>query len=116
VNQKINETDMLDMAKKMARSMAEEMIKNSPLVKEMAKEIAKEMMIGIKDNLNNIVIQNNNGLPQQKMDAAESNVFIDFKDEVELKSNMSNLGTVKEEKSDLSVSLEKMKRLKSKKT
>lgn len=113
MSNQINETDMLDMAKKMARSMAEEMIKNSPLVKEMAKEIANEMVIGIKDNLN-IVVQGN--FQQQKINVPESNIFVDFKDEeVGLKASINNIGTVEVQKDDdLTTSLEKMKRFKPK--
>ena len=112
--EKIAEADIIDIAKKMAQSMAEEMIKNSPLVKEIAKEIAKEMVIGINENIKTqqVIVQQN---VEKKIDLKSSdNIFVDFKDEEtgmkEMSANIKQLGIVKEEKSDLSGSLEKMKK------
>lgn len=106
---KTSETEILNIAKKMATSMAEEMIKNSSFVKNIAKEVAKEMIIEIKDNLKfeQTTQQNtiNNKIPQ-KID----NIFIDFKDdEVGITENIKELGQIREQKVNISNSLEKMR-------
>jgi hypothetical protein len=104
------QTDILDIAKKMAQTMAEEMIKNSPLVKGIAKEIAKEMVTEIRDNLKiEQVVQQPT---DNKIDLNKSNdIFVDFKDEeVEITSNIKDIGTVEVQKDDLTSSLEKMRK------
>jgi len=111
IQEKSQEVD-LELAKKLALTMVEEMIKNSSIVREVAKEIAKEMVSEIQGNLKieQVVVQQNNTNTVTK----ESNdVFIDFSDEeVGLKSNTKDIGTVEVQKDDLTSSLEKMKRFK----
>jgi HD-GYP domain-containing protein (c-di-GMP phosphodiesterase class II) len=113
--EKIAEYDIIDIAKKMAQSMAEEIIKHSPLVKEIAKEIAKEMVLEIRDNLKIEQVTVNN-ITDKKIELdCPNNVFVEFKDdELDIKANMQDIGIIKEEKSDLSQALEKMKKMKGK--
>jgi hypothetical protein len=114
--EKIAESDIIDIAKKMAQSMAEEMIKHSPLVREIAKELAKEMVLEIRDNLKIEQVTVNNVTTDKKIELdSPNNVFVEFKDdELDIKANMQDIGIVKEEKSDLSQALEKMKKMKGK--
>lgn len=107
----IAETDIVNIAKTMAQSMAEEMLRNSPIVKEVAKEIAKEMVSEIRENLK--IEQVVKQVPEQKIEINDtsSNLFVDFKDEeVGIKANIKEIGTVEVQKDDLASSLEKMKK------
>lgn len=104
--QQISDSDILDIAKKMAQSMAEEMLKNSSLVKDIAKEVAKEMVSEIRDNLKIEQIPEKN-IQLNSLD----NVFVEFKDEeVGITANIKEIGTVEVQKDDLTSSLEKMKK------
>jgi hypothetical protein len=113
-SQNISQNEIVNIAKTMAQTMAEEMIRNSPLVKEIAKELAKEMVTEIKDNIKieQLNVPHTSG-KDIKIDSSSETIFIDFKDEeAGITANMSNIGIEKQEKSDLTSSLEKIKKLK----
>lgn len=110
-SEKITENDVVELAKKMARAMAEEMIKNSPIVKEIAKELAKEMVSEIKGNIKveQIIVPH---MSEKKIEInSADNIFVEFKDEeAGITGDLNNIGIEKEEKSDLTSSLEKIKK------
>jgi len=112
-NEKVLESDVLEIAKNMAKAMAEEMIKNSTIVKDIARELAKEMVAEIKDNIKveQLIVPQ---VSEKRIDINSSdNIFVEFKDEeVGMTANMSKTGNVEVQKNDLTNSLEKMKRIK----
>lgn len=113
VKDKMNQEEMIELAKQMAQSMAQEMLKNSSLVKDIAKEVAKEMTLELKDSFKVQQIVTSSAQENKIQVSNPDNVFIDFKDdEVQLKSSIKGLGTVEVQKDDLTGSLEKMKRFK----
>ena len=111
--QQMDQTQLLEMAKEMAKTMAQEMIKNNPDIKVLAKEMATEMVSQINSK---IVVQQNDTSKEQQFKIDEEvpeNVVIDV-NEKNMKSNINEIGTVKEEKADISGSLEKMRRFRRK--
>ena len=111
-NEKVLESDVLEIAKNMAKAMAEEMIKNSTIVKDIAKELAKEMISEIKGiKVEQLIVPQ---VSEKKIDInSTDNIFVEFKDEeVGMTANMSKTGNVEVQKDDLTSSLEKMKRFK----
>lgn len=113
-----NEMDsekMMQLAKEMAKTMAQEMIANSnDTVKELTSEIA-----ALKEKLGESFVPSSI-VPEQQKQAADrfvveedmSNVVIDV--EETSKANISSVGEVKEEKSDIGGSLAKMRKFRRK--
>jgi len=115
---KVSENEIVDIAKKMAKTMAEEIIKNSPLVKEIAKELAKEMVTEIKDNIKveQLIVPQTSG-KDIKIDSSSEAIFVDFKDEeAGIVASMNKTGNVEVQKDDLTSSLEKMRKIKQQKS
>jgi hypothetical protein len=110
---KNTDSEIIDIAKKMAQTMIEELPKDNTLVKEIAKELAKEMILELKENLKIEQVVRTEKAENKKIDLSSSdNVFVEFKDEdTGMKSNIKELGTVKVQKDNLSSSLEKMKKI-----
>jgi hypothetical protein len=111
--QQIDQTQLLEIAKEMAKTMAQEMVKNNPDMKSMAKEMANEMVSQLSGKL----VQ---GTSQQqketlKIDEELANIVIDVDETgLEEKANIKEIGSIKEEKSNISGSLEKMRRFRRK--
>jgi len=103
--------DVMQMAREMAKEMAKEMVQNV-----LAKEIA-----GIKDSLKErSVVREYITSPETKEqkpivieEENPENVFIDV-GETNVNANLNEIGIVKEEKTDLTDSLEKMKKFRRK--
>ncbi|MDD5650287.1 MAG: hypothetical protein PHF86_07725 [Candidatus Nanoarchaeia archaeon] len=117
-NIKSNDKEILLKATEIARSMSEEMIKNSSLVKEIAKELAKEMISEIKNTIKVQQVSETSMLTSKNRnieidDTNSDNIFVDFNDDESkvTASNVSNIGVVKEERSDLSNALDALEKI-----
>lgn len=107
--QEFDKEAMMDMAREMAKTMAAEMVKTNPDIQALAKEMAKEMAKEI--NLKQPMVLGVTKTEQTLEDEKVANLFIDV-DDIGVKVNNENIGTVREEGIDLSSSLEKFKRFK----
>lgn len=108
--------DLMEIAKEMAKTMAIEMLKNNDAVKELKQELTKE----IRDLKGSIVIQQ---LPQIESEKEKvfieekekpEDIFVDLDGQETIKHNIVEVGTIKEEKEDLSDSIAKMKKFRRK--
>lgn len=106
------------MAKAMASEMTKDMMKDNKVIKEIAKEMATEMVTQIQSQTPTKEVvhihEHGESVPsktEEKFVLEETkpdDVFVDIGD-TNMKANMNQPGKVREEKSDLSGSLSKMK-------
>jgi hypothetical protein len=120
----LDEARILEMAKEIAKHTALEIIKQSVSekggnsngsngngnVNDIAKELARQMMEEIKKGTSDRVIEKEKLVLEEEK---AGNVFIDV-DEKGVNAKITNIGKEKEEKIDISDSLERMKKFKRK--
>ena len=115
--EEMNKEELMNLAKEMAKTMVQEVIKseqekNSTLVEELKHQIndLKESRTVVQTQ----IIQQTTEKEKIKLDDQHSSIFIDLDEKDKPNVNLNDFGTVKEEKVDLSSSLEKMKRFRRK--
>lgn len=110
------DTKTIELAKEMAKAMVQEMLKDNDLLKKVADDVSQ-----IKNNMGEqqVIIQADKQQTEEKKskivieETDLSNVVIDV-DETNTQAEIKEIGKVKEEESDISGSLEKMKRFRRK--
>lgn len=98
--------EILKIATEMARAMFQEFAQNDPRLRELKDEISS-----LKDHIgkDRVIVQTiSDKAPIKIEDNSAKNMFIDIED-TKLDTNIQEIGTEKEEKEDLSASLDKMK-------
>ena len=115
-----DKTDMIEMAKEMAKTMVKEMMKDGEIVKELIKQENKDLKQEIRSIKESIGEQNITIKEEKKEkepfiieEEKPDEIFVDV-EESGIKANIVEVGKEKEEKQDLSGSLEKMKRFRRK--
>lgn len=112
---KDNKEDLLEMAKEMAKVMAKEMLKDDTAVRELKNELTKEIR-DLKEKITSetVIVEKTEKtfiVEEQKPE----DIFIDIDEKKSgVKSSIDEVGKEKEEKEDLTDSLEKMKRFRRK--
>lgn len=115
----IDESRILEMAQEIAKTTAKEMLKNNATMQDTIRELAKEMAREMVKELNIPKLKEEE--VEQKVeqqiedvlieDQKPKNIFIDVESNVKVNADV---GQIKEEKVNLSDSLEKMKRFRRK--
>jgi len=102
-----------EMAKTMASEMSKEILKNNDTIKQIVVELANEMV----DKINNKVIIKELETKKDLIidDNKPEDIFVEIEEnEMKMQTNIKDIGKVTEDKTDISESLEKMKRFRRK--